>query len=98
MSTQAGPLTIYVGTYTQEHEDKHPTGASEGIYTLSFDAATGGLEVTGSDRVPTTPASSPSTPTGGGCTASTRSGTGPSIPAAQSARSTSTPKRAGSPC
>ena len=55
MSTQAGSLTMYVGTYTQEHGDKHPTGASEGIYTLRLDAATGGLEVTGSDRVPDNP-------------------------------------------
>ena len=55
MSTHAGPLTIYVGTYTQEHDDKEPTGASEGIYTLRFDPATGGLEVTGSDRVPDNP-------------------------------------------
>ena len=55
MSTQAGSQTIYVGTYTQEHDDKEPTGASEGIYTLRFDDATGGLEVTGSDRVPDNP-------------------------------------------
>ena len=48
-------MTIYVGTYTQEHDDKEPTGASEGIYTLSFDPATGGLEVTGSYRVPDNP-------------------------------------------
>ena len=47
--------TIYVGTYTQEHDDKQASGASEGIYTLSFDAATGGLEVTGACRVPDNP-------------------------------------------
>ncbi len=55
MSAQTGRMTLYVGTYTQEHGDKEPTGASEGIYTLSFDPATGGLEVTGSERTPDNP-------------------------------------------